>query len=143
MSTDSHDGGAHEGSAMPAFGRAAARDRILLSAALLALAALFALWFRDDRNVIAALVFFALPPLLLAIGVWARRGSARFWSGVIALGWFSHGVMIAWADAAQRRHALAEIALALFIVLVSSASGLRAKFGRRHTRQRRQAIAER
>jgi len=113
------------------FERAAARDRILLSAALLALAAVFALWFRNDRNVVAALLFFALPPLLLAIGVWMRRGSARFWSGVIALGWFSHGVMIAWADPVQRGHALAEIALALFIVFVSSASGLRAKFGKR------------
>ncbi len=113
------------------FERAAARDRILLSAALLCLSALFALWFRDDRNYIAAVLFFALPPLLLAIGVWVRRGSARFWSGVIALGWFSHGVMIAWADAAQRGHALAEIVLALFIVFVSSAAGLRAKFGKR------------
>ena len=126
MSTDSH-----EGSAMSAFERAAARDRMLLSVTLLALAAVFALWFRNDRNVVAALLFFALPPLLLAIGVWMRRPSARFWSGVIALGWFSHGVMIAWADAAQRGHALAEIALALFIVFVSSASGLRAKFGKK------------
>ncbi len=118
-------------STMTAFERAAARDRVLLSIALLALAAVFALWFRDDRNVIAALLFFALPPLLLALGVWMQRGSARFWSGVIALGWFSHGVMIAWADAAQRGYALAEIALALLIVFVSSASGLRAKFGKR------------
>ena len=126
MSTDSH-----EGSAMSAFERAAARDRMLLSVALLALAAVFALWFRNDRNVVAAMLFFALPPLLLAIGVWMRRPSARFWSGVIALGWFSHGVMIAWADAVQRGHALAEIALSLFIVFVSSASGLRAKFGKK------------
>ncbi|MES2670437.1 MAG: DUF2069 domain-containing protein [Pseudomonadota bacterium] len=114
-----------------AFDRAAARDRILLSLALLALAAVFALWFHDDRSAVAALLFFALPPLLLALGVWTQRGSARFWSGVIALGWFSHGVMIAWADAAQRGYALAEIALALLIVFVSSASGLRAKFGKR------------
>ncbi len=123
--------GSHEGGAVSAFERAAARDRILLSLALLALAAVFALWFRHDRNVVAALLFFTLPPLLLALGVWTQRGSARFWSGVIALGWFSHGVMIAWADAAQRGYALAEIALALFIVFVSSASGLRAKFGKR------------
>ena len=123
--------GSQENGPVDASDRAAARDRILLSAALLALAALFALWSRDDRNVIAVLLVFALPPLLLAIGVWARRPSARFWSGVIALGWFSHGVMVAWADAAQRGHALAEIALALFIVFVSSASGLRAKFGRK------------
>ena len=123
--------GSNEGSAMSAFERAAARDRILLSIALVALAIVFWLWFRSDRNVVAALLFFALPPLLLALGVWTQRGSARFWSGVIALGWFSHGVMIAWADAAQRGYALAEIALALFIVFVSSASGLRAKFGKR------------
>ena len=123
--------GSNEGSAMSAFERAAARDRILLSIALVALAIVFSLWFRSDRNVVAALLFFALPPLLLALGVWTQRGSARFWSGVIALGWFSHGVMIAWADAAQRGYALAEIALALFIVFVSSASGLRAKFGKR------------
>ncbi len=113
------------------FAKAADRDRILLSAALFTLAALFALWFRDDRNFVAAMIFFALPPLLLAVGVWTRRPTARFWSGVIALGWFSHGVMIAWADPAQRGYALAETALALCIVLVSSAAGLRAKFGKK------------
>lgn len=123
MSAEPHTGAAFE--------RAAARDRMLLSLALLALAAVFGLWFRDDRNAAAALLFFALPPVLLAVGVWTQRGSARFWSGVIALGWFSHGVMIAWADTAQRGYALAEIALALCIVFVSSASGLRAKFGNR------------
>lgn len=106
-------------------------ERILLAGALLALAALYAVWFRADANRMAALLFFTLPPLLLGIGVLLRRPTARFWSGVLALLWFSHGVMLAWAHADQRVYALIEIALALAVVFYSNAPGLRAKFGKK------------
>jgi uncharacterized membrane protein len=104
-------------------------DRIVLVGALLALAALYALWFHADDDRIAALLVFALPPSLLAIGVLARRNTARFWAGVFALCWFSHGVMTAWAQAEHRALALVEIALALLVVFASNAPGLRARFG--------------
>ena len=106
-------------------------ERILLAGALLALAALYAVWFRADANRVAALLFFSLPPLLLGVGVLLRRPTARFWSGVLALLWFSHGVMLAWAHADQRVYALIEIALALAVVFYANAPGLRAKFGKK------------
>ncbi|MFZ5635752.1 MAG: DUF2069 domain-containing protein [Pseudomonadota bacterium] len=105
-------------------------DRRLLAIALFGLAALYAFWFHDDDDRIAALLVFALPPALLALGVLTRRATARFWAGVFALCWFSHGVMAAWAHANERGYALAEIALALIVVFASSAPGLRARFGR-------------
>jgi prepilin-type N-terminal cleavage/methylation domain-containing protein len=105
-------------------------DRIALLFALFALAALYALWYHDDEDRVAALLVFALPPLLLGLGVLARRVTARFWAGVCALLWFSHGVMTAWAHAEQRGFALIEILLAVVVVIASSAPGLRARFGR-------------
>lgn len=102
--------------------------RLALGATLLALAALYAAWFHDDRDRIAALLVFALPPLLLGIG--ALRGSAlaRFWAGVFGLFWFSHGVMAAWSDPPQRAYAWAELLLALLAIGLASAPGLRARF---------------
>ena len=106
-------------------------ERMLLASSLFGLAALYALWFRDDAHRAAALLFFTLPPLLLSIGVLLRRPTARFWSGVLALFWFSHGVMLAWAAADQRVYGLIETALALAVVFYSNAPGLRAKFGKK------------
>lgn len=111
--------------------RATRNDRMLLVAALLGLAALYTLWFHADSDRVAALLVFALPPLLLGIGALARRATARFWAGVFALAWFSHGVMVAWAHADQRVYALIEIALALIVIFASNAPGLRTKFGKK------------
>jgi uncharacterized membrane protein len=107
------------------------RDRMVLTAALLALSALYVAWFRDDRHALAALIVFALPPALLAIGVLLGRRTASFWSGVAALFWFSHGVMLAWSEPVDRSYATIEILLALVVVFASSARGLMAKFGKR------------
>ncbi len=105
--------------------------RRLLAITLLALSALFAWWFGDDRHFIATLVVFTLPPLVLAIG--ARLGSrlAVFWSGVLALGWFSHGVMTAWTHPDARLYGWLELLLALVVVFASNWNGLRARLGRK------------
>lgn len=109
-----------------------ASERILL-AALPALAALYVLWFRADRHLLATLLVFALPPLLLALAVLLRRRHAAFWAGVVALLWFSHGVMAAWSTPHGRGYALVAIALAVLIVFAASWPGLAA---RRRARQR-------
>ena len=95
--------------------------------ALLALAALFVAWFGLGGDWVALAVF-ALPPLLLA--AWLPRAPvlAGFWAGVLALGWFSHGVMVAWSRPPERWYALAEVALALAVVLAASLPGMRARF---------------
>lgn len=106
-------------------------NRRPLALALFALAALYALWFARDRHVIAALLVFILPPLLLALAAWRGWPRAGFVAGVLALLWFSHGVMTAWAQPAQRGIALVEIALALAVVYAASIDGIRARFGKK------------
>ncbi|MDB6163939.1 MAG: hypothetical protein JWL98_1371 [Xanthomonadaceae bacterium] len=104
--------------------------RRLLVVALLGLSVLYAAWFAS-RSEWFALGFFGLPPLCFAIAL-VRGGTSRtaFWAGVIALLWFSHGVMVAWTRPAERAYALGEIALALVIVFSASVNGLRARFSK-------------
>jgi uncharacterized membrane protein len=106
--------------------------RKMLVAALLLLAALYAWWFAHDPHRIAAWLVFALPPALCATAVAAGRRSAGFWSGVFALAWFSHAVMVAWTRPAERGFASAAIVLALVVVFAASVPGLRARFARKH-----------
>lgn len=102
-----------------------------LALLLVALAALYALWFAHDKHWLATQLVFTLPPLLLAYGVWLRRGKAAFWAGVLALFWFSHGVMSAWSHRETAGWAWAELLLALAVIGVASTPGLRRRFGKR------------
>jgi uncharacterized membrane protein len=104
-------------------------SRWVLRLALLALVLLYSTWYVLDSQWVALGVF-ALPPLLLALAL--PRGGRRvaFWAGLLALAWFSHGVMVAWSRPSERWFALLETALALVIVFAASAPGLRARFGR-------------
>ena len=103
----------------------------LLAIALLALAVLFGLWAARGAHLLASLLVLVLPPLLLALAAWRGWPRAGFVAGVFALLWFSHGVMTAWAQPAQRAVAFAEIALALAIVYAASSDGIRARFGKK------------
>jgi len=105
--------------------------RIALAAALGLLAILFAAWFRDDARPLAALLVFAVPPLLLSAGVLRNGRVATFASGVFGLFWFCHGVMLAYDRVDERPYALAEVVLSLAIIVGASWPGLRARFGRR------------
>ena len=107
------------------------RHRAVLAALLLALAAVFAAWFRDDPRLVAALVVFAAPPLLLAAGVLRGSRVAAFACGVLGLAWFCHGVMLAYDRPGERGYALAEVVLAIAIIVAASYPGLQARFGRR------------
>ena len=102
-----------------------------LAVALLALAALFVLWFARDEHVLTGLLVFASPPLLLAIAAWRGWPRAGFVAGVLALVWFSHGVMQAWSEPVGRGFALGEIVLALAVVYTACIDGIRARFGRK------------
>ena len=105
--------------------------QITHAAALLALAGLFAFWFLGRGHLATALVVFIAPPLLLAAGVLAGSRLATFWSGVLGLFWFSHGVMEAWSEPATRLLACLEIILAVAVILLASWPGMAARFGRR------------
>jgi uncharacterized membrane protein len=101
----------------------------LLLAGLFGLAALFVFWFIPEGW--PALAIFAGPPLLLAALVWNGGQKPAFWAGMLALAWFSHGVMVAWSRPAERELALVEIALSLLIVFAASLPGLISRFAKR------------
>lgn len=99
--------------------------------ALIALAALYGYWFLHDKHWLATQLVFTAPPLLLAIALRLGWRQAPFWSGVLALFWFSHGVMSAWAHRETALLAWAEIVLSLLVVALASGPGIRARFRRR------------
>ena len=101
-----------------------------LRVALLALMLLYGAWFGGAAQWVTLAVF-ALPPLLLALALPRHGARAGFWAGVLALLWFSHGVMVAWTRAPERVPALLEVALALLVVFAASLPGLRSRFGRK------------
>ncbi|MCY7355190.1 MAG: DUF2069 domain-containing protein [Lysobacter sp.] len=100
----------------------------VLCAALILMTVLYVAWFWHEP---VAMLVFALPSAALAIA--ALRGAVRagFWSGVLALAWFSHGVMVAWTRAPERAFALIEVVLAVVVVFAASVPGLRARFAKR------------
>lgn len=103
----------------------------VLFAALVGLSLLYAWWFREDPYRVAAMLIFALPPLLMAWQVWRSRRRAGLLSGMLALLWFSHGVMVAWVRPDDRMLALLEILLAVAVVLAASLPGLRRRFAKK------------
>ena len=104
--------------------------RLVLSLALLALAALYLWWFRGSPHFVAALIVFVLPLALLLPGTLIGSARAAFWAGVLGLLLFCHGVMIAWSEPGERAQALLATALSVVVVFASSWPGLRARFGR-------------
>lgn len=102
-----------------------------LALALFALAATYVAWFWNDRHAVAALLVFALPPLLLGVVAWRGWARAGLAAGLVALLWFSHGVMVAWTRPPERAFAFVEILLTLAIISFASMPGLRARFRKR------------
>lgn len=102
-----------------------------LIASLLALAVLYAGWLGHGRHALASLLVFALPPLLLAGLLLARWVQARYWCSVAALGWFSHGVMRAWADRPDSLPGVAALVLALLVIALASGPAARARLASR------------
>ena len=107
--------------------------RRLLRIALLALVLLYATWFAPDAQWVA-LAAFALPPLLLALALPRAPAPVALLAGLVALLWFSHGIMEAWARPAERTFALVEVALAVAVVLAARVPGLRKRYSRRPPR---------
>ena len=105
-------------------------SRRVLVAALIALTGVYLLWFGVSPSPWAALLVFALPPAALAMAGLRGWRKAGFWAGVLALGWFSHGIMVAWTRPPERWFAIAEIVLALVIVFAASYPGMRSRFKR-------------
>ena len=76
-------------------------------------------------------VVFSLPLAWLGLALWLRRTSARYWSGVIALLYFCHGITEAWTVEAARSLGLAEAVLSVAVILAANWAGLSARFKRR------------
>ena len=106
-------------------------SRRVLLVSLIALVGLYLLWFGGQPQPWVALAVFALPPALLAMAGLRGARTAGFWAGVLALAWFSHGVMVAWSRPPERVFALLEVALAVVVVFASSIPGMRARFAKK------------
>ncbi|MEH6420646.1 DUF2069 domain-containing protein [Pseudomonas sp. CGJS7] len=103
-----------------------------LLAALIALTALFCVWYVLPRqHLLAGLSVFVAPPALLAVGVALRSRLAAYWAGVIALFWFCHGVMLAWSSPAERGYAWIELVLALVVIFAANLAGVKARFAKK------------
>jgi uncharacterized membrane protein len=104
--------------------------RSAAGAALGALAALQLLWhgwLAPPRRLPVALVLAVALLPLVPVAIAARRDLRRglFWGGVVALPYFCHGVMEAWAAPEVRVLAWVELLLAAGIVLAVGIAGLR------------------
>ena len=99
----------------------------VLVAALLLLAGVYVGWFGTRVSPWAALAVFALPPACLAVARLRGSRTAGFWASVLALFWFSHGIMVAWTRPAERGFALTEVALAVVVIFAASLPGIRAR----------------
>lgn len=98
-------------------------------AALIGIALLFALGFRGNWG---SLAFTALPPLLVAIAVALRARTATFWAGILALFWFSYGVMEAWTlSGSAQVYAIGITLLSLVVIFAGSWAGLVTRFGKK------------
>lgn len=104
--------------------------RRVLVCALIALTGLYLMWFGGMPSPWATLFVFAMPPAALAMAALRDRRGAGFWAGVFALGWFSHGIMVAYTRAPERLFASVEILLALVVVFAASIPGMRARFSK-------------
>ena len=102
-----------------------------LGGCLLLLAALYLMWLMDGRYPTATLLVFVLPPVALATAALSGWRLAGYWSSVLALGWFSHGVMRAWTDAPALLQPLWAIILSLAIIAVGSGPAARARLAAR------------
>ena len=98
-----------------------------LATALLALAAMYVVWSLQHAQPLAGLLAFATPPVLLALGALRQWPRIAFIAAVFALLWFSHGVMLLWADPASRGWAAAETLLALLVIHAACLPGYRAR----------------
>jgi uncharacterized membrane protein len=105
-------------------------SRRVLIVALIALTGLYLMWFGAAPSPWAPLLVFALPPAALAMAALSGWRHAGFWAGVLALAWFSHGVMVAWTRAPERVFAMTEIVLALVVVFAASLPGVKARFSK-------------
>ena len=107
--------------------------RVLALAGIAALLALQLLWHGlwippHSTSPWLYALFFCLP-LVPALWLALRgRSTAAFAGALAALLYFSHGVMEAMSAPAERRLALAEIVLSIWVILAASWPGLRGRF---------------
>ena len=94
--------------------------------ALVTLHLVWHLWLAPPRTLPVAFVLALAPgPLLIAgLVMLANLRRGLFWAGFIALAYFSHGIMEAWASPDLRALAHAEWVLATLLVLAVGAAGL-------------------
>ena len=100
--------------------------------ALIALQFVWHAWLAPPAALAWAVAIGYSLPLLAALALFLPRGKgAAVSAGMIALLYFVHGIMEAWADRSVWPLGLAEAGLATWVVVCSSWDGMRARFRRK------------
>lgn len=86
-----------------------------------------------------AIMLAAGPLLLPVIGLLLRRPNALFLAATLALLYFSHGVMEAWADGSVRALALSEVLLSMALIGFAGWPSWRDGMARRRAKRAAQA----
>ncbi len=87
-------------------------------------------WVPPAQGSAALAAIVALVPLLLPLPALRRPSRALLWAGIIALFYFSHGIMEAWTVPAARAPAALEIVLSVVLV-VSLGAAVQKRGGRK------------
>jgi uncharacterized membrane protein len=80
----------------------------------------------------AVAVLFSLPLLPSLLLLLRRRPSAVFWGGVASLLYFCHGITESWTVAQARPLALVQVALSVWVIVMGSWEGMKARFSKRN-----------
>ena len=115
-------------SRFPEFDPIRARLTLVTTIALFALALTYWYGMRPDMG---AVLVFAVPALLMSVLVFLRWAPANLLAGVLALGWFSQGVMQAYVEPSDRVWSLMVALLSVIIVLSVSWVGLKVRKAKR------------
>lgn len=96
----------------------AIRCGFLAWAGLIILQIIWHAWLAPPANgEIGLALALTLPPLVLPL-LALRRGAKRalLWIGIVSLGYFCHGVVVAWAIPSMRALALIEVVLCVLLI---------------------------
>jgi len=76
-------------------------------------------------------LLFALPLIPVCILILIKHRTFAFWGGALALFYFSHGVMEAWAVRELWPLGMGEALISVWVIIASSWDGMKARFAKK------------
>ena len=76
-------------------------------------------------------LLFALPLIPVCILILIKHRTFAFWGGALALFYFSHGIMEAWAVRELWPLGMGEALISVWVIIASSTDGMKARFAKK------------